>query len=72
MLKAYVSDGFYRIGLRPAYAPKLGLIFPVDDGDELLFATPTTLPMGWKNLPPLFCTATKTIALLMNQSLYCT
>ena len=28
LLKADVSDGFYRIGLRPEDAPKLGLIFP--------------------------------------------
>ena len=27
LLKADVSDGFYRIGLRPKDAPKLGLIF---------------------------------------------
>ena len=28
LLQADVSDGFYRIGLRPEDAPKLGLIFP--------------------------------------------
>ena len=28
LLKADVSNGFYRIGLRPEDAPKLGLIFP--------------------------------------------
>ena len=28
LLKADVSDGFYRIGLCPTDAPKLGLIFP--------------------------------------------
>ena len=28
LLKADVSHGFYRIGLRPTDAPKLGLIFP--------------------------------------------
>ena len=31
MLKADVSDGFYRIGLRPEDAPKLGLIFPIGE-----------------------------------------
>ena len=56
MLKADVSDGFYRIGLCPANAPNLDLIFPVDDGTKPLVANPLTLPMGWKNLPPLFCT----------------
>ena len=33
MLKANVSDGFYRISLHPSDISKLGLIFPVDDGD---------------------------------------
>ena len=28
LIKADVSDGFYRIGLRHTDAPKLGLIFP--------------------------------------------
>ena len=40
MLKADVSDGFYRISLRPANAPKLGFIFPIYDGEELLVSTP--------------------------------
>ena len=30
-LKADVSNGFYRIGLRPEDAPKLGLIFPSNE-----------------------------------------
>ena len=69
MLKAYVSDGFYRIGLRPAYAPKLGLIFPVDDAAEPLVSIPPTLPMGLNNLPPLFFTATEIVSDLANQAL---
>ena len=32
LLKAYVSDGFYRIRLRPTDATKLGLIFPAEKG----------------------------------------
>ena len=30
---------------------------------------PLTLPMGWKNSPPLFCTATETVADLSNEAL---
>ena len=48
LLKADVSDGFYRIGLRPKYAPKLGLIFPSGKEEEKMLAIPLTLPMGWK------------------------
>ena len=69
LLKAYVSDGFYRIGLLPTDAPKLGLIFPSRKGEEQLVAIPLTLPMGWKNSPPLFCTATETVADLANEAL---
>ena len=69
MLKADVSNGFYWIGLRPADAPKLGLIFPVDGGTEPLVAIPLTLPIRWKNLPPLFCTAMENVADLLNQAL---
>ena len=58
LLKADVSNGFYRIGLRLEDAPKLGLIFPSSAEKEPMVAIPLTLPMGWKNYPPLFCTAT--------------
>ena len=53
MIKADVSDGFYRIGLRPSHAAKLGLVFPSKAGEEDLVAIPLTLPMGWKNSPPI-------------------
>ena len=46
LIKADVSDGFYRIGLRPQYAPKLGLIFPSGKEEEPMVAIPLTLPMG--------------------------
>ena len=69
MLKADVSDGFYLIGLRPEDAPKLGLIFPSGKMEEPMVAIPLKLPMGWKNFPHLFCTATETVAYLANKSL---
>ena len=34
-----------------------------------MVAIPLTLPMGWKNSPPLFCTATETVADLANEAL---
>ena len=70
MLKSYVLDGFYCIGLRPSNTPKLGLGFPVDYVDELMFAIPLTLPIGWKKVTPLFCISAETIVVLVNQSLY--
>ena len=47
LLKADVLDRFYRIGLRPEDAPKLGLIFLSGSDEEPMLATPLTLPMGW-------------------------
>ena len=46
MIKADVSNGFYRIGLHPSDAAKLGLVFPSEAGEEHLVAIPLTLPMG--------------------------
>ena len=34
-----------------------------------MVAIPLTLPMGWKNYPPLFCMATETVADLANEDL---
>ena len=69
MIKAYVGDGFYMIGLRPSNTQKLGLFFPSEAGDKDLVPIPLTLPMGWKNLPPIYCTATETVADLANEAL---
>ena len=64
-----MSDGFYRIGIRPEDAPKLGLIFPSGADEEPMVSIPLMLPMGWKKSSPLFCTATETVADLENESL---
>ena len=40
LLKADVSDGFYRIGLRPEDEPKLGLIFCSGKEEEPMVAIP--------------------------------
>ena len=66
ILKADVLNGFYRIGVRPEDAPKLGLIFPSGANEEPMVSIPLTLPMRWKNSPPLFCTATEMVADLAN------
>ena len=58
MIKANVSNRFYRIGLRPSDAAKLGLVFPSEAGEEDLVAILLTLPIGWKNSPPIFFTET--------------
>ncbi len=62
MIKLDISDSFYRIGLNIDDIPKLGVVFPMLPGDESLIAFLLVLPMGWTNSPPIFSTATETIA----------
>lgn len=70
MTKTDLSDGFYRVGVEPDDVPKLGVIFPSRPGQvEPLIALPLVLPMGWKNSPPIFSTATETIADIANMRL---
>ena len=67
--KLDISDGFYRINLAIDDIPKLGVVFPVKDGEEKLVAFPLVLPMGWANSPPIFSAATETSADLANDAL---
>lgn len=70
LIKADISDGFYRVALRIEDIPKLALAFPALEKQPPLVAPPLCLPMGWKNSPPYFSAATKTtIADLANHHL---
>ena len=73
LAKTDVSDGFYRIDIAPQDVPKLGLLFPqVSDSsnpDDQLVALPLVLPMGWKYSPPIFTTATETVADITNAAI---
>ena len=69
LIKIDISDGFYRIALNIDDIPKLGVVFPTLPGEEPLVAFPLVLPMGWSNSPPIFSTATETIADLANERL---
>ena len=69
MAKIDIADGFYRIGIRPGDAAKLAVLFPTGPGEEQLIGIPLTLPMGWTESPPAFCTATETAADLANEAL---
>lgn len=61
-----IADGFYRMGLRPDDALRLGMLFPTRKGEPRLIAIPLVLPMGWKESPPSFCSATETVADVAN------
>ena len=69
MIKVDLSDGFYRVGLSPNDAPKLAMHFPTPRHHPRLVAIPLTLPMGWKNSPPIFSAVTETIADVANHRL---
>jgi hypothetical protein len=62
MIKLDISDRFYRIRLNIDAIPKLGFVFPTLPGDKPLIAFPLVLLMGWTNSPPIFSSATETIA----------
>ncbi len=66
LMKLNISNGFYHIALNVNNVPKLGVAFPTPPRHEPLIAFPLVLPMGWKKNPPIFSTATKTIADLTN------
>ena len=69
IIKIDLADGLYRLALAPSDIPKLGVVFPTLPGQPRLVAFPMVLPMGWKNSPPIFCTATETVADLANSSI---
>jgi hypothetical protein len=69
MIKLDISDGFYQIGLNIDDIPKFWVIFPTLSGDEPLIAFTLVLPMRWTNSPPIFWTATETIAEIANARL---
>ena len=66
MFKYDISDGFYHVNLNMEDIPKLGVDFPTMPGAGPLVAFPLVLPVGWKNSPPIFSTATEIIADLAN------
>jgi hypothetical protein len=66
--KVDIADGFYRIWLRSVDVAKLGVLLPTRPGEEPLIGFPLALPMGWSQSPPIFTSATETIADLANQA----
>ena len=59
LAKIDVADGFYRIWVRLADVPKLGVILPTAPGVPPLIAFPLALPMGWIESPPYFTAFTE-------------
>ena len=69
MSKIYLSDGFYRLFLRPEDTHRLTVLFPLRPNEPDLIGIPLRNPMGWVSSPPNFSACTKTIADLANTDL---
>ena len=65
--KTDLSDGFYHVDLNINDVSKLGVVFHTKPGTNPMVALPLLLPVGWKNSPLAFSTATKIFSDLANQ-----
>ena len=70
MSKIDLSDGFYRLWLRPEDTMRLAVLFPSRPNEPALIGVPLTNPMGWVSSPPNFCACTETVADLANDALH--
>ena len=68
LAKIDIADGFYRVWIRAADIPKLGVVLPCQVGAPLI-AFPLALPMGWVESPPYFTMLTETACDLANQAM---
>ena len=68
-LQIDIADGFYRVWLRTADIPKLGVVLPSTPSQPAIIAFPLTLPMGWVESPPYFTALTETACDLANLQL---
>ena len=69
MSKIDISDGFYRLWLRPEDILKLAMLFLSRQGEAPPVRIPLTDPLGWCSSPPNFSACTEIIADLANASL---
>ncbi|VEU39857.1 unnamed protein product, partial [Pseudo-nitzschia multistriata] len=64
--KIDLSDGFYRLWVKPEDTLSLAVLFPKREGEQPLVGIPLTNPMGWCSSPPNFSACTETVADLAN------
>ena len=70
LAKIDIADGFYRVWIRSADVPTLGVVLPhSDNAGSILVAFPLALPMGWVESPPFFTTLTETVCDLTNRAM---
>jgi hypothetical protein len=64
--KIDLADGFYWVWVAEGDIVNLGVVLPKYAGEDQLVAFPLTLPMGWVESPPYFCTFTETMVDVAN------
>jgi len=69
MSKIDLSDGFYRLWLRPEDTHRLAVLFPSRPDEPKLVGIPLANPMGHVSSPPNFSACTETVADLANAAL---
>jgi hypothetical protein len=67
--KVGIADVFYRIWVKAADIPKLGVLIPAEPGQERLIGFPVVLPIGWKESSQVFTSATETVTDLVNDQI---
>jgi hypothetical protein len=66
MAKIDLADGYYRIPLSAQASLNLAVVLPSDGLEDPIIGLPLSLPMGWTDSPPYFCSFTETCADLAN------
>ena len=69
MSKVDLSDGFYRLWLRPEDTHRLAVLFPSRENEPALVGIPLTDPMGWVSSPPNFSACTESVCDMANDDL---
>jgi hypothetical protein len=68
-LQVDIANGFFCIWVIAINVPKLGVLLPVESGQERLIGFPVVLSMGCKESPLVFTSAAETVAYLANDKI---
>ncbi len=60
MAKWDIKDGFWRMDCEEGEEWNFAYILPQPEGEPIKLVIPTSLQMGWVELPPYFCATTET------------
>ena len=69
MAKCDLKDGFYRLFLRAADCPRLGILLPTYEGEPPMIAIPMACTMGWTESPPTFSTGSEMACDIVNAAI---